>query len=323
MPRLIPTLNPLRLIDDDLVWALQQGIRMLRINLGRNSLDVNLALAARVRRLATAAIAEPVHIVFDLPGPKARLGTLARHLDLQVGQPVSLGDGDLPLTTAWLTGQVAVGDMLALGRRGARARVAAVAPDRLELVAVSPGAVRSFDSVFIEGRLAAFDDGLTPDDLRLARGLFMQAGAVLVAPSFVESPGTVDRIRQIARELGAPPPQIIAKIETRVGVANAEAIAAAADGLMIGRDDLSRELAFDEIDRHVARWAAQLGATRKIVPASSYFADLASADRLGQAASQLLHELAGSAVHALVSDETAFLPDFLTIVRTGIEHGFC
>lgn len=322
MPRLILTLNPLRLADDDLVWALHQGVRTLRINLGRNNLEVNLALAARVQSLAAAA-AVPVRIFFDLPGPKARLGALERTLELQVGQPLSLGDDGLPLTTAWLSGQVAIGDVLALGRRGARARVAAVTSDRLALVTIHAGGVRSFDSVFIEGRLAQFEDGLTPDDLRLAHGLFARAGAVTVAPSFVESPRTVDRLRQIARESSAPPPRIVAKLETRVGVAHAGAIAAVADGLMIGRDDLSRELSFDEINRHVLRLATQLGATREIVPASSYFADLAGGDRLSPAASQLLRELAGSPVHALVTDETAFLPGFRTIVRTGIDHGFC
>jgi pyruvate kinase len=322
MPRLVLTLNPLRLADEDLLWAFGQGIRTVRINLGRNSLEVNLALAARVQQVARAA-GEPVRIFFDLPGPKARLGALERKVDLQVGQRLSLGEGGMPVTTAWLMDQVATGDLLALGRRGARARITAVAPDWLELVGVDAGGIRSFDSVFIEGRLAQFEDGLTPDDLRLARGLLTHIEAATVAPSFVESPRTVDRIRQLARELGALPPRIVAKIETRVGIAEIEAIASAADGLMIGRDDLSREEPIDRINAHVLRWAERFGASKEIVPASSYFADLASGERLSPASSALLRELAASAIHALVSDETAFLPEFRTIVRTGIEHGFC
>jgi pyruvate kinase len=321
MPRLVLTLNPLRLDDDDLGWALAQGIGMLRINLGRNDLDTNLALAARVRRIAEAAGA-PVRLLFDLPGPKARLGELAK-LALQVGQPVIVGATGLPLTTAWLLGQVAVGDVLALGRRGARARITAVAPDRIALIGVDAGGIRSFDSVFIEGRLAQFEDGLTPDDLRLARGLLAHREPVTLAPSFVESPRTVARLRQIAHELGAAPPRIVAKIETRVGIAHAEAIADAADGLMIGRDDLSREAPIEQINAHVLRWAARLGAHKEIIAASSYFADLATGERLSPAASAVLRALAETAVHAVVSDETAFLPAFRTIVRTGVEHGFC
>jgi pyruvate kinase len=320
-PRLVLTLNPLQLADDDLRWALEQGIRMLRINLGRNSLETNLALAARVQRIArdTGVF---VGLLFDLPGPKARLGQLEK-LDLQVGQPLVIGAGGLPTTTAWLFGQVAVGDVLVLGRRGARARIVGVAADRLALVGIDAGGVRSFDSVFIEGRLAQFEDGLTPDDLRLARGLFTQLQDITVAPSFVESPRTAPRLRRLAHEFGAMPPRIVAKIETRVGIANADAIADTADGLMIGRDDLSREAPVEEINAHVLRWAARFGAHKEVIAASSYFADLAASDRLSPAASAVLHELAASAVRALVSDETAFLPVFRAIVRTGVEHGFC
>ena len=322
MPRLVLTLNPLRLGDDDLAWALAQGVGMLRINLGRNDLETNLALAARVQRVAAAAGSD-VRLVFDLPGPKARLGELARR-SLEVGEPLILGTAGLPVTTMWLFDQVAAGDVLALGRRGTRARITAVAPDHVALVGVTAGDVRGFDSVFIEGRLPRFEDGLTPDDLRLARGLLarLTLGPLTVAPSFVESPRTVIRLRELARELGVAPLKIVAKIETRVGVTHASAIAEVADGLMIGRDDLSRELSIAQINTHVLDWATRLGARKEIIAASSYFADLATGDRLSPDAASVLHALAASPLHALVSDETAFLPGFRAIVRTGIEHGF-
>jgi pyruvate kinase len=67
-----------------------------------------------------------------------------------------------------------------------------------------------------------------------------------IAASFVQSADDVNRMREILLERDVDIP-IIAKIENKSGVANLEAIVAAADGVMVARGDLGVELPMADV----------------------------------------------------------------------------
>ena len=79
-------------------------------------------------------------------------------------------------------------------------------------------------------------------------------GIDIVAHSFVR---TADDIRQVREALGAAPIKLLAKIETRMGVENAESILDGCDGLLVARGDLGTQISPFEIPV-VQRRCAQL-----------------------------------------------------------------
>ncbi|QPO13322.1 hypothetical protein IT893_07395 [Thalassospira sp. A40-3] len=73
----------------------------------------------------------------------------------------------------------------------------------------------------------------------------------MIAGSFCESKEDVLEIRRfvngIAKKYKVPSPQVVAKIETIVGVSNVEEICQAADIVMVGRGDLSLSVGFENL----------------------------------------------------------------------------
>jgi pyruvate kinase len=72
----------------------------------------------------------------------------------------------------------------------------------------------------------------------------IELGADMVAQSFVRSASDVENLRLL---MGDRPLPLVAKIETRVAVEQADAIMEAADAVMVARGDLGVELPMEEI----------------------------------------------------------------------------
>jgi pyruvate kinase len=139
-----------------------------------------------------------------------------------------------------------------------------------------------------------------------------------LALSFAEQ---ANAVRDLRERVAGWPVRVLAKIETTRGLINAEQLARAADGLMLGRDDLSLRVSasgLSEAAEELARLARQHG--KEFVAASGYFSSVAAGCECSETD---LRELRAVARYAdwVVSDETAFAELPLEVINLARSTG--
>ena len=247
LTKLVCTLGPAS--EGRVGGLIDAGMDVARINCSHGRRADHDRLLAAVREAAAGG--RRIGVMADLSGPKVRLGELegdettletgARFVlraeaagagttegasttypglaqDLEPGDRVLLADGAVELRVVNVTGGGAVTEVVRGGSVRSRAGVN-VPSERLGLPAITPK---------------------DEEDLRWA----LEAGVDMVAQSFVRRAYDV---RALAALMGQHRPLLVAKIETRPAVEDAEAILAAADAVMVARGDLGAETAIEEI----------------------------------------------------------------------------
>jgi pyruvate kinase len=247
LTKLVCTLGPAS--EGRVGELIDAGMDVARINCSHGRRADHDRLLAAVREAAAGG--RRIGVMADLSGPKVRLGELegdettletgARFVlraeaagagtaegasttypglaqDLEPGDRVLLADGAVELRVVNVTGGGAVTEVVRGGSVRSRAGVN-VPSERLGLPAITPK---------------------DEEDLRWA----LEAGVDMVAQSFVRRAYDV---RALAALMGQHRPLLVAKIETRPAVEDAEAILAAADAVMVARGDLGAETAIEEI----------------------------------------------------------------------------
>lgn len=238
---LLCTLGPSSLNTETIRGLAEAGATCLRINMSHTELDRLGPIIKLVRSCTTLPIA------LDTEGAQIRTGSVRPGTTLEAGQEVELvsdpveGDAHLlPLRPGVAVDQLRVGARVSVDFDSAILRVVRTSPGVATASVVSGGEVRSRKAV------TALPSPLLPslsekdlDAIRIALALGIREYAI----SFCEDVGAVTRARAITRGRCT----IIAKIESRRGVANLDAIARSADRLLIDRGDLSREVRLEAI----------------------------------------------------------------------------
>ncbi len=223
-----------------------------RINASYARPEDHAAMIAMVNE-AARAVGRTVGVLADLQGPKIRLGELDEEIELRAGERVRLFDGDgavpgdvsstvdvvLPTTYDRLSADVEVGHRLMIADGLVRLLVRAVGSGWTDAEVLRGGAVRTGRGVNLPDTSVTapvLDDG---DRAHLAAVL--DAGADLVALSFVRRATDADVVRAAMGELGRVVP-VIAKIERADAIADLEAVIDAFDGVMVARGDLGVEI---------------------------------------------------------------------------------
>jgi pyruvate kinase len=246
--KIVCTLGPSSDASETIEALVEAGMDCARLNFSHGTHDQHRRTAARVREAASKA-RRPLAILADLSGPKIRIGQFedgsvelteghrftlstrpvtgdihrvgvsydALPRDVKPGDPILLDDGMLRLRVETTTEtdvvcQVEVGGTLS-DRKG------------LNL----PGTALSAPAITDKDRA----------DLAFAVG---ELAVDFVALSFVRRPEDVREAKALA---GAVP--VIAKIEKPEAVEHLEAIAEAADGVMVARGDLGVEIGAEKV----------------------------------------------------------------------------
>jgi pyruvate kinase len=256
------TLGPASLgIQQDIFRLGVRGVR-LTFSFGTPELQRERALSLRD---AASQLGVPCTIIADLPGEKIRLGQFSGTDSFAVvpHQEFALADspegdptatGVLPVPHREFLDSLQVGDHLVIGDGSAELIVESVSGSDVHARATGAGVINQTRGLVLR------DGAFTPKCLTDADKSYLEyaatAGAFdMVALSFVNSAQDVSDARRILSECGSELP-IVAKIETRSGVAAADEIAQAADVLMAGRGDLALYMPWVELPRLVERIAA-------------------------------------------------------------------
>ena len=255
--KVLCTLGPASLKPDVIAELDRRGVDLFRINLSHTPPDAIEPTIDLVRSHTS------VPICLDTEGAQVRCGAMAPGVVLAEGRPVRLEPGDtlgnaeaIWLRPTTIFEELEVGNVVKIDFDGAALRVTAAPGGEAEAVVIAGGKVGSNKAVTVEPppRLPS----LTEHDLdAIERGV--RAGIKHFALSFANHADDVKHLR----ELLPPGAYVIAKIESRSGVHNVEAITEAADAVLIDRGDLSREVPIEHVpiyQKHIIRQANALNA---------------------------------------------------------------
>jgi pyruvate kinase len=246
--KLICTLGPAASTLERVEALAAAGASVFRINLSHGT-RADHERAADLVRMVEARVGRTLGLLADLPGPKVRLGTVSPEpLQLAAGQRFELrldgsaGDpSGASVTHPGLGNDVERGDRILLAD-GAVELVVQEAGDPIVTECVREGEIRSRAGVNVPSDRLGLPAVTDRDREGLALGL--ELGVDLVAQSFVRRAADVRALRELMGDRAVP---VVAKVETRMAVDDAEAIIAAADGLMVARGDLGVELPMEDI----------------------------------------------------------------------------
>lgn len=239
--KIVATLGPASCSEAVIDGLLEAGMDVARINLSHGHPDEHAQTIATLRRVA-ARRDVPVAVLIDLPGPKLRLVDLAEPLPVVAGQLVTLGApaaAQLPVNFPELLTHFTPGELVLIDDGALALRVVDVALPTVTLKALNNGVILSRKGINLPDTslpIAALTD---EDRELLAWGL--QQDVDYVALSFVRTAGDVRELKElIAAEAGDQ--LVVAKIEKKEALVEADAIIAAADAIMIARGDLGVEI---------------------------------------------------------------------------------
>jgi pyruvate kinase len=295
------------------------GMDVARINCSHTEPGVRDRILEAVRHAAGQA-GRPVGVMADLSGPKIRLGDLeGGEMTLEAGaafefRPDGIGDVRGAGTThAALASDIEPGDRVLLADGAVELRVKDRSQGTVLTEVVRGGTVRSRAGVNVPSERLSMPTISPKDEVDL--GWALGAEVDLVAQSFVRR---ADDVRTLAAMMPEPGPVIVAKIETRPAVEDAEAILEAADGVMVARGDLGVETPLEEIPVLQKRLVAlSRDAARPVVVATQMLESMIESPRPTRAETQDVAQAVFDGADAvLLSAETAIGRYPVEAVRT-------
>ena len=249
--KIVCTLGPATSGEGSIEQLVRSGMDVARINMSHGSYEDHARAIADVRH-ATDATGHGVAVLADLQGPKIRLGTFATEQNvLHVGNEFTITTRDVAgdetccsTTYSGLPHDVKPGDLLLIDDGRLLLRAARVTDTDVVTEVLEGGPVSDHKGINLPG-VAVSVPALTSKDIADLEWA-LQAGADLIALSFVRTADDVIVAREVMQRLGIHIP-VLAKIEKPQAVENLDEIVAAFDGVMVARGDLGVELPIEQV----------------------------------------------------------------------------
>lgn len=250
--KIVCTLGPASDSEEVMEQLILSGMDAARFNFSHGTHETHGALLTRFKRVRDN-LARPVATILDTKGPEIRIRAFGcGRVELQEGAPFTLTtrevDGDaqqVSVTYANLHQELQSGCHVLIDDGLVDLEVEEIRGQDIACRVVTGGALSSNKSINIPGvsiALPALTDK-DKEDLRFA----VENDFDFVAASFVRRASDVAEIRTVLDGFGGQDIGIIAKIENREGVDDLDAIANAANGVMVARGDLGVEIPAYEV----------------------------------------------------------------------------
>jgi len=264
--KLVATLGPATESPEMLGRMIAAGVDVFRLNMSHAKHEWVRQIVPEIRARAAAA-RRHVGVLLDTQGPGIRTGDLPTKIALAVGDTfVFTCRGDTVPTGAKGTtvnyddfaGDVEVGRVLVVDNGEFKMRVLAKTTSRVDCEVLTDGHFGSRRHINLPGIRVSLP-ALTEKD-RADVALALATGVDFIALSFVRDPADIADLRALLPATGGP--QIVAKIEHQFAVDHFEAIARAADIIMVARGDLGIECPYEElpiIQRRIVKTCHRLG----------------------------------------------------------------
>ncbi|MDQ3074746.1 MAG: pyruvate kinase [Pseudomonadota bacterium] len=241
--KILATLGPASSPPEMIRALMEAGADAFRINMSHGNQADKVKLVEAIRDLEKS-LHRPTTIVFDLQGPKLRVGSFEGGSAMLEGGQVFTFDRDpkpgdasrVELPHPELFAAVKQDARLLIDDGKVRLKVTSVDPERIAAVVVVGGKVSDSKGVNVPDVLIPIP-ALTDKD-RLDLQFALEQGADYIALSFVQRPEDVAEARQLVGEKAA----LLAKIEKPQAIDRLGEILELADSVMVARGDLGVEL---------------------------------------------------------------------------------
>jgi pyruvate kinase len=241
--KILATLGPASSSPEMIRALMEAGADAFRINMSHGTQEQKAELVTAIRDLEMA-LHRPTTILFDLQGPKLRVGDFdGGEAFLQAGQQFvfdresRLGNAEraeLPHPELFAT--LKPGDRLLIDDGKVRLVATSVTPDRIEAEVKIGGRVSDHKGVNVPDVVVPIP-ALTDKD-RADLDFALEQGADYVAMSFVQRPEDVIEGKELVGDKAA----LLAKIEKPQAIQRLDEILAVVDAVMVARGDLGVEL---------------------------------------------------------------------------------
>jgi pyruvate kinase len=308
--KIICTLGPAVDGRDQLEALVDAGMDVARLNFSHGTHEEHEQRFYELREVADRA-GRPVAILQDLCGLKIRVGAFE-------GEPPEAGIRDEVILLEGATStypEIAIqhegffrglkpGDRIQLDDGRVGLRVSKLDGARVVCAVEIPGRLRDRVGVHLPARSLAPGALTEKDKGDLAFGL--KLGVDYVAISFVREAADLQAARALCEKLGRPVP-LVAKIETPPAIDDLEAVAAAADAVMVARGDLGVEFspeAVPVLQRRIIKVAR--AHHRPVIVATEMLQSMVEGTRPTRAeANDVANAVFGGADAVMLSAETA------------------
>jgi pyruvate kinase len=308
--KIVATLGPASSNREVLGGMVEAGLDVVRLNFSHGERADHVARFEMVRAMATER-RRNLAVLFDLQGPKIRVGVVDNGIRLDPGGEAVLvagaekaPDAEIPVVYPELAADVREGDRILLDDGSIALRVKDVEGQKVRAEVERGGVVRSRKGVNLPG-VAVSATALTVKD-RADLATAVELGADYLALSFVRKPEDVVEAKQAIADRGGDIP-VVAKLERPEAIDHLDEILDVADAVMVARGDLGVELAVEQvppIQKHIIARANSLGVP--VITATQMLESMVSNPRPTRAeASDVANAIFDGTDAVMLSQETA------------------
>jgi pyruvate kinase len=244
--KIVATLGPASSGEDMIEALIEAGVDVMRINSSHGTAESRTAVMDSVH-CVRERLGRSVAILVDLQGPRIRVGTLAKPLQLVEGSDVTFapedectGD-DIPTTYGQLADDVAAGTRILLDDGLLEVSVTGVEGSKVNGRVVHGGELKSNKGMNLPDVRVSAPSVTEKDEIDIA--LAVKHGADFVGLSFVRKYQDVESLRALL----PPGVRIVSKIEKAAALEDLPGIVDTTDAIMVARGDLGVELPFEEV----------------------------------------------------------------------------
>ena len=241
--KIIVTVGPSTESYKSVLAMLKAGANGFRLNFSHGTYDSHQQFIKWIRK-ASADYGKPVAIIQDLQGPKIRVGDFEGIINVRTGMSLRFKKGAnyeeekiIPLQYD-IAKKVKRGERLFLFDGRIRTTITSVKDGVVHVRAENDGVLVKRKGINLPDTDFQGDIITKKDKQDIAAGVDMDLD--YVALSFVQHESDIVKIRNRLKSLGSSA-KVIAKIETKSAVENAEDIISEADMVMVARGDLAIE----------------------------------------------------------------------------------
>ena len=305
--KIIATIGPASANEETMRKMLEAGMDAMRINMSHGDYDEHQAKIDIWRKIAPD---KPV--ILDLTGPSIRL-RVDETLPAREGDKIIIGR-DLRLNRD-ISSAVVPGDVILIDDGKVQLEVDEIKGKEIETTVIVGGEIKNGKSVNIPGADIDYDLPTEKDKRDMLWGI--KNDVEIFFASFVSRPEDIMSVKKFLGKNGSDA-WVFAKIESKLGVENAEKILKVADGIVVARGDLGVEIPVERVpavQKELIELARDLG--KPVVVATQMLTSMVENPFPTRAeVSDVANAVLDGASALMVSNETAVGKHPIRVVET-------
>jgi pyruvate kinase len=274
--KIVATLGPACADTETIKEMVLSGMDVVRLNFSHGSHHIHDEYMRAVEA-ASEQTGVPISILADLCGPKIRVGSLKRPVEVKTGEQLTITTekitgGEQRVSTSYedLHLDVRKGDTILIDDGLIRLSVIDVDDREIVCTVIEGGTINEHKGMNLPDTKVSVPSVTDKDkeDLHFILGRNID----YVALSFVRSSDDIEQLRSIMKNEGKTLP-IVAKIEKPEALKDLEGIIAAADIVMVARGDLGVEIRAEQVPMYQKRIIDRCNKTGKPVITATQMLD--------------------------------------------------